>query len=124
MLKFAGVAVMLAIAPYLRCIAVDDGQPCTMVYVYGVNAEVTNAETNAPISGATLTLRDGTYIEVMQSVAAGEYFGAGERKGTYTLTVAAAGFQTVTVEDIVVRADPCHVIPVTVKVPLTSQPSE
>lgn len=124
MLKLAGVAVMVSIAPYLQCIAVDDGQPCTMVYVYGVNAEVTNAATNAPISGATLTLKDGTYIEVMQSVTAGEYFGAGERKGTYTLTVAAAGFQTVTVENIVVRADPCHVIPVTVKVPLTSQPSD
>lgn len=124
MLKLAGVALMLSLAPYLQCSGLDGGQPCTAIFAYGVNAEVTNAQSGAAISGATLTLRDGTYIEVMQSVTAGDYFGAGERKGTYTLTVSATGFQPVTVENIVVQSDPCHVIPVTVKVPMTSQPSE
>jgi len=90
--------------------------------VYGVSAEVTDAQTGAAIANATLTLQDGNYIEVMQSITPGEYFGAGERPGTYSLTAQASGFQSVTVDNIVVESDPCHVIPVTVQVAMPPQP--
>lgn len=120
MLKLTGAVLMLSLAPYIQCLDSDDDRPCTMIFVYGVNVEVTN-QAGAPIANATCTLQDGNYIEVMQTVTAGEYFGAGEREGTYTLTVEAPGYQSRTVQNIVVGADECHVIPVTVKVPMTAQ---
>ena len=51
----------------------------------------------------------------------GGYLGAGERAGTYTLTVDADGFETAVIEDIVVDADICHVIPVTREVSLAAR---
>ena len=38
---------------------------------------------------------------------------AGERVGTYTSTIEAEGFEPVTIEDIVIETDECHVIGVT-----------
>jgi hypothetical protein len=86
-----------------------DGQPCTTLFAYGVNVTLTDAETGASITDATLTLTEGTYVEEMQSFATGDYVGAGERPGTYTLEASAPGYETQTVENIVVTADVCHV---------------
>jgi hypothetical protein len=122
MFKIACTTVMVSLMPFLQCLGPDDDVACTMMYVYGVSAEATNAQTGATITNATLTLRDGNYIEVMQSITPGEFFGAGERPGTYSLTAQASGFQGVTVENIVVKSDPCHVIPVTVQVAMQPQP--
>jgi hypothetical protein len=88
-----------------------DNRGCTQVYVYGVNVTLTDAETGEPITGATLTLRDGDYVEVLEAFPTGdgEYAGAGERAGTYELTIAKVGYETQVIEDIVVTADECHV---------------
>ena len=59
----------------------------------------------------------GSGLEVQPGV----YVGAGERAGTYTLTVEAEGFEPVTIEDIVVEADECHVIGVSREVTLTAR---
>ena len=83
------------------------------LYFVDVNATVTNADTDEPISDATLTLTEGDYTETMMELSEGNYAGAGERAGTYTLTVEADGFGTQTIEDIFVDADECHVTPVT-----------
>ncbi|HSW45782.1 MAG TPA: carboxypeptidase regulatory-like domain-containing protein [Phycisphaerae bacterium] len=124
LLKTTFVGVMLSLSPFVQCLDLidDDGTACTMVFVYGVSAEVTDAQTGVPITNATLTLRDGTHIEVMEHFPTGDYVGAGEREGTYTLTATASGYQSVTFENIVVQSDPCHVIPVTVQVRM--QPAE
>jgi Carboxypeptidase regulatory-like domain len=98
------------------------GIACTALYAYGVNASVTNASTGAPIGNATLTLKDGDYEEVMQPFPTGDYVGAGERKGTYTLTAEAPGFESKTIENIVVTADECHVQGVHVDVALQPSP--
>ncbi len=87
----------------------DLGAPCTNLYAYGVNVTLTNAVTGAPIDNATLTLTEGDYTETMQLVPTGDYVGAGERAGTYTLTASAPGFQPQTINNIVVTADRCHV---------------
>ena len=92
---------------------------CTEIFVYGVNVTVTDANGD-PITGATLTLTEGTYVETMQELQAGSYAGAGERAGTYTLTVEAAGFVTQTLDNIVVDEDECHVIPVSREVTLVA----
>lgn len=88
----------------------DNGVACTEVFVYGVNVTVTD-EADEPVPGAALTLTDGDYSETMEELAEGEYAGAGERAGTYTLVVEADGFETATIEGIIVDADECHVIP-------------
>ena len=99
-----------------------DGIVCTLVYVYGINGSVTDADTGEPIDGATLTLKDGFYQEQMQSSQNGGFAGAGERAGTYSLTAVAPGYQTKKIDDIVVTADQCHVHGVNVDVELEPVP--
>jgi len=43
-----------------------------------------------------------------------------ERPGTYAVTVSKAGYLDFTINDVVVTAGACHVIPVTVEAPLSS----
>ena len=97
---------------------VQGGTPCTALYAYGVSATVTCAVNGDPINDATLTLTDGGYSEVMQFVVTGDYVGAGERAGTYSLTAVAAGYISQTINGIVVTADECHVQGVHVAVQL------
>lgn len=104
---------------FSSCGLIFDGAVCTAVFVYGLNVTVVD-ENGDPVSGATLTLTEGDYSEVMEELRPGEYAGAGERRGTYTLAVEADGFEPVTIEDIVIDADACHVIPVARDVTLTA----
>ena len=83
------MALMVLGLPLAGCLPQFDGTACTDLFAYGVNATVTNATTGAPITDATLTLTEGTYTEVMQLIPTGDYVGAGERAGTYTLTATA-----------------------------------
>jgi len=93
---------------------------CTTIYAYGVSATVRNAANNAPVTGATLVLVDGAYRETMMSFGPpGQYAGAGERAGTYTLAVMAPGFTTSAARTIVVTADECHVRGQVVTIDLT-----
>jgi len=104
------------------CALYPKGPVCTEIYVYGVNVTVTD-ENGDPVSGATLTLVEGEFSEVMEEIrpGEGEYVGAGERAGTYTLIVEADGYDTATIENIAVNADECHVIPVSREVILMQQ---
>lgn len=97
-----------------------DTQACTTLYAFGVSATVRNARTGEPIAGATLVLADGAYRETMMPIGPpGSYAGAGERPGTYTLTVTAQGFQPAPPRSIVVTGDECHVRGQAVAIDLT-----
>ncbi len=74
-----------------------------------MNVTLTDAATGAAIDNATLTLTEGSHAEEMQLIPTGDYVGAGERAGTYTLTATAPGFLSQIINDIVVTADRCHV---------------
>lgn len=100
------------------CFVLPGGIVCTEQFVYGVNVSVSDENGDA-VTGATLTLTDGDYTETMDEISDGEYVGAGERAGTYSLTVEAAGFESVTIDDIEVNADECHVLPESREVELT-----
>ncbi|MHC4090564.1 MAG: carboxypeptidase-like regulatory domain-containing protein [Planctomycetota bacterium] len=106
MRRFVLVVAALAAA---GCEA-ERGVVCTEIFAYGVNVTVTD-QADEPVTGAVLTLTDGAYSETMEELAEGEYAGAGERAGTYTLVVGADGFEPATIEGIIVDADECHVIP-------------
>ncbi len=107
------------------CGLIFRGPVCTAQYVYGLTVRVTD-ENSDPVVGATLTLTEGEYVEVIPGppgtgveLEGGIYLGAGERPGTYTLTVEKSGFKPVTIENIVIEADECHVIGVSRDVVLT-----
>lgn len=96
---------------------------CTQQFVYGLNIIVLDATTGNPIfQDIEVKAVDGTYEELLGLVPGLEYAfaGAGERVGTYTITVTKAGFQTYTSAPITVTSDVCHVIPQSLTVTLQS----
>jgi hypothetical protein len=97
------------------------GGACTTEFVYGVNVTVLDAVTSAPIvEGATLTIRDAGYVEVVTESYDGQTLsGAGERPGRYTLTVDRAGYQQWVQDGVVVIRGECHVTPAAVEARLT-----
>jgi len=92
----------------------SDDVICTMEYVYGIHVTLKDTQTSQPIIGATLTLIDGPYSEIMMEDQSGmgTYSGAGERAGTYQLIIETDGYQNMSIEGIVVNEDECHVIPI------------
>ncbi len=97
----------------------DGGFACTQVFVYGVNLTVQDGAGD-PVTGATVTLTSGQFSETMMERSPGEYVGAGERAGTYSVRIEADGFASETLTDIVVDEDECHVIPVAREVTLVA----
>lgn len=87
------------------------GTICTAVFIYGLTVNLTDPNGD-PVTGATVVISEGIFSETLTPVQDGFYTGAGERAGTYTLTVTATGFEPVTQNNIVVTADECHVTPV------------
>lgn len=76
-------------------------------------------------AGATVIARDGAYADSATVPADGSNSTpvglAGERAGTYSITVRKAGYQTWSKGGVLVTKDVCHVIPVQVTAKL--QPS-
>lgn len=99
-------------------------QPCTDEVVPALKVVVVNAATAVSLgAGLTVTATDGTYIDQLDYIPeVGEFRGADERTGTYTITVTGTGYQPYASQPITVTEDECHVITQTVNVRL--QPSE
>ena len=101
----------------------DDQIFCTQEFVYGLNVIVLDATTGNPlVEGVTVEATDGGYHETLQLVPGLEYSftGAGERVGTYTVTITKEGYQTSTSLPIIVTRNVCHVIPQSLTVNLQS----
>jgi hypothetical protein len=91
---------------------------------YAQNALIINVRDAAGVQvcDAVVTASDGKYSEVLRPFPAGAgqpctYSGATERKGTYTLSVAAHD-QTKVVDNLKVSKDACHVKPINMTVTL------
>lgn len=98
-----------------------DGQGCTANLIFGAVVSVKDATSGAAVTGATLTLIEGAYTEQLRESGSGLYLGAEERVGVYQLEVVAGGYQTAYRSDLMVAAEPCHVIPVTLEILLQPQ---
>lgn len=87
---------------------------CTDQLVYGISVQVVDASSGAQrASGSTLTVRDGSYEEVVTEVIGNNTMvAAPERTGTYAVTITRAGYQTWSQFDVEVTENECHVVPV------------
>jgi len=88
-----------------------DKRVCTAEARAGINVTVVDDATGAAITSASGVVREGTFVEQLQSFG-GQLSGAYEREGTYDVSVTAPGYQTWLRENVTVGADECHVIPV------------
>ena len=92
----------------------DDQIVCTQQFVYGLNVVVLDAISGNPlVEGVTVHATDGSYQENLFLIPGLEYSfaGAGERMGTYVITVTKDEYQTYTSSPIAVTANVCHVNP-------------
>lgn len=94
---------------------VNGGVACTMEFRYGISATVTDAATGANLTPASyLVVREGSYVD--SASAMGEFLSAaGERAGTYEVTVGRPGYASFHRNGVVVTRDECHVHPVLVE---------
>ena len=85
---------------------------CTLNFVNGLDINLIEKSTGNSITGnAQIVAKDGNYSETMQNIENNVSFtGAGERKGTYILTVTSDNYKTFISDPITVNADECHVI--------------
>ncbi len=117
----------LLLAPVLIGCSEDGSGPiaCTLEYRAGITVEITDSATGlAAAEGATLTIREGEYVESWTDTFGGVTLaGAWERAGTYDVTVAKDGYHTWIRTDVVVDADECHVHSVALQAALTRIPT-
>jgi hypothetical protein len=103
--------------------SLSGGRVCTEDFRYGLNVTVVDSVTNAPPASAVLIARSGAFVDSvgprtpMQFVQNGPpvllLSSAGERAGTYDLTVRSPGYRDWTRTGVEVTEDECHVRPIT-----------
>lgn len=114
------LGAVLSMAATVSLSGCVDTQTCTTEYRYGVNVTLRNARSGAGVTGATVVIVDGSYRETLSSfVLPGSYAGAGEREGSYTLSVEAPGYVSPAARTVVVTGGECHVNGVSVTIDLT-----
>ena len=97
------------------------GVACTAIYVYGISLKVQDAVTGARITdSAVVRITDGSYVESYNYLGpadqptSGMLAAAGERAGTYSISIRKTGFAPYDTTGIKVTRDVCHVHPVQV----------
>ncbi|MEW5929825.1 MAG: hypothetical protein AB1941_20410 [Gemmatimonadota bacterium] len=108
--------VRLAAVAFLPLLAACPQNPlddtaCTMEARSAVSVEMRDARTGAALTGpATLTVRDGAFVETVEIPAEFSTMGvAHERAGVYVVTVRKAGYRDWTRADVAVKRGECHV---------------
>lgn len=102
---------------------------CTANFVFGLVVTVQDSASGAPsASGAQLIAQEGAYADTAgfppnrPDLDTLPLVGAGERPGTYTVTVRKSGFHDWVRSGLVVTADECHVHPVQLTARLQEAP--
>jgi hypothetical protein len=111
-MKFTKTIAMISfILLFNSCENKNDEIICTLNYVYGLNIKLIQKSTTNPINGVVkIIAKDGSYEETLENANPNDsFFGAGERRGTYILTVTSDNYKTYTSEPILVTGDECHV---------------
>ena len=111
---FCAAAFVLA-----GCGPILDDHLCTADYRYGLTVAVVDSVTGVPPASAVLIARSGAFVDsvgpatphpvVQNGPPVLLLFSAGERAGTYDLTVRAPGYRDWTRNGVNVTEDECHV---------------
>ena len=115
LVSFCAGAVVLS-----ACTSSLDGIPvCTDDFRHGLSVTVVDSVTSAPPASAVLIARSGAFVDsvgpatphpvVQNGPPVLLLFSAGERAGTYDLTVRAPGYRDWTRNGVNVTEDECHV---------------
>ena len=106
-----GGVVAFGIAAVLLA-ACDDrfvGPACTADFRYGLSITVLDELGRPAAAGATGLAVDGEFTDTLEVFGADTMVGAGERAGTYDITISKPGHMTWSAENVTVTADECHV---------------
>ncbi|MFV1985877.1 MAG: hypothetical protein ACC682_01235 [Gemmatimonadota bacterium] len=95
---------------------------CTLEFRYGLSIAVLDGSGTPAAEGAFGLAVEGSFVDTMMVFSPETLVGAGERAGTYDITITKEGFMTWTAENITVTADECHVIPVSLDANLIPVP--
>lgn len=119
-MRRALLSLVLLVAASSSLAACEVGMSCSTQYVFGLVVTVRDATTQVPLTTATVTLVDGAWREALTAQPLDTvYRGAGEREGTYAITVSAPGYRTSAARTVTITGDECHVQPVSITVDLT-----
>ncbi|MEO7083510.1 MAG: hypothetical protein ABI442_08170 [Gemmatimonadaceae bacterium] len=85
---------------------------CTANALAGIAVTTVDSATGSTLTATgTVVFQDAPYFEKAIALPP-TYFGAFERAGTYLVLVTLPGYQPWAASNVVVRAGPCHVVPV------------
>jgi hypothetical protein len=94
---------------------------CTAIAVEALNVTVTDSATGQRLCDATVTVTDGGFRAELRRFGGPSdcaHTGPTERPGRYEVRAAREGYLTVVRSNVSVTADECHVIPVSLSIPL------
>lgn len=112
----------MVLAALLAACGDSTGPVCTTEFVYGLNITVRDGAGAPAAEGATGTAVDGNHTETLMVLDDHTLVGAGERPGTYDITIDKVGYMTWSAENVRVTADECHVIGVSLEANLIPIP--
>ncbi len=108
--------------------AAPTGVACSQLYVFGIALKVQNAVTGAPVTdSASVLVTDGSYVESYGYLGpagqplSGMISAAGERAGTYSISIRKTGFMPYDTAGVKVTRNSCHVNPVAIIAKLQPQ---
>lgn len=120
MTAFARESLLSVLALAVSGCSIVAPKSCTTSFVYGLAIVVKDSISTAGIaSGATALARDGTFVDSVSVPANRPVLDsealllAGQRGGTYTVTVRKSGYHDWTRLNVQVATGPCHPLPVT-----------
>lgn len=117
------IGVGLAALAGLACSDALPGPVCTADFRYGLNITVLDSSGAPAAQGAIgIAVEGDEYEETLTVLGPDVMAGAGERPGTYDITVSRTGYMTWSATNVTVRADECHVIPVSLEANLIPVP--
>ncbi len=79
--------------------------------MHGLEINLVEKTTLNPINGTIIIVaKDGNYEKTLENTNPNiSFYGAGERRGTYILTVTSDNYKTYISNPIIVSGDECHV---------------
>lgn len=99
--------VPLGLALFSGCGLLFETGDCARLGEPAISVEVIDARTRQPVSGAHVVARDGSFTDTTVTDEDGKVGVAGDRPGTYQVTVQREGYVTLTRDGVKAPRGPC-----------------